>query len=136
MFLGYGSTWGKQEGRGNGVVNWFPGHTLLSSSDTTTAMHPWQSASHDLPEFPQQCPESRGAGKREGEMRFASASVPSSLPGKLPPSFLKFLGHPSALPALQQHHSVRPWVPVACFPTLVSYWAKDGLLMSEETALT
>jgi hypothetical protein len=40
-------------------------HTLLFSSGTTTAVHPWLSVSHDLPEFGQRCPESKGGRKRE-----------------------------------------------------------------------
>lgn len=73
---------------GNVVVNWFPGHTLLSSSDTIIAMHPWPSVSHDLPLFGQQCPESRGAGTREGRIRFASGSVLSFSPWEAPSLFL------------------------------------------------
>lgn len=80
--------WGRQclqgargEGHGSG---WFPGHTLPSSSDTITATHPWLSASHDLLEFGQQCPESGGAGTRGRGIRFACGSVPCCSPWKAP----------------------------------------------------
>lgn len=98
---------GGSEPVGNTVMADFPGtHTLLSSSGTTTAAHPWLSVSHGLPEFGQQCPESEGGRKDKSQL---CATLPPRL--LVAPSLSSSCAnHP------HQDHSnttLRPWAPAS-----------------------